>query len=309
MFQLIISDIRQLTAELRVCQLRTSNADPLPLISAGAYLQISLTAGNVTVTSQQYPICSDPAWRDSYEIMIDDSMQLHADIFIAGALIECELPGNHFHLHADPSPSVLIAEGIGIAAIKPLVHTLVRRGRRLQLHYVGASVPAMAFNAELDVGMGNRYCIYPADQGKALDIAGLLAESAHNAMFYVSGSSGFIDSFCRAAEMLGIARDQIQTDCVDRNPSVRDKPVIIELLRSSKLIQVGAEQPLLAALHAAGVAVDFDCCVGECGTCACKVVEGEVDHRDSVLSDAARANGMMCVCVSRAHTDRLVLDL
>jgi hypothetical protein len=40
------------------------------------------------------------------------------------------------------------------------------------------------------------------------------------------------------------------------------------------------------------------------------VLEGTPDHRDSVLTEAERAAGdVMMICVSRALSNRLVLDL
>ena len=46
------------------------------------------------------------------------------------------------------------------------------------------------------------------------------------------------------------------------------------------------------------------------GTCEAIVLEGDVDHRDSVLNESERAaNDAMMVCVSRCFSDRLVLDL
>jgi hypothetical protein len=40
------------------------------------------------------------------------------------------------------------------------------------------------------------------------------------------------------------------------------------------------------------------------------VLEGEVDHRDSILSASERAaNEVMMACVSRAKGARLVLDI
>ena len=49
---------------------------------------------------------------------------------------------------------------------------------------------------------------------------------------------------------------------------------------------------------------------GTCGTCEVPVLDGEPDHRDSVLNeDERRANDCMMICVSRSRTPRLVLDL
>ena len=56
--------------------------------------------------------------------------------------------------------------------------------------------------------------------------------------------------------------------------------------------------------------------IGDCflqthgGTCETPVLEGIPAHRDSVLdADARQAGDCMMICVSRACTPRLVLDL
>jgi len=47
----------------------------------------------------------------------------------------------------------------------------------------------------------------------------------------------------------------------------------------------------------------YSCTEGECGSCEVRVLEGEIDHRDEVLSDEERAeNGSMMICVSRARS-------
>jgi ferredoxin len=52
------------------------------------------------------------------------------------------------------------------------------------------------------------------------------------------------------------------------------------------------------------------CRVGTCGTCEQAVLDGELDHRDSVLSEEDREAGeYMMICVSRCRSERLVLDL
>jgi ferredoxin len=67
---------------------------------------------------------------------------------------------------------------------------------------------------------------------------------------------------------------------------------------------------VLDAIRAAGTDVLSSCREGTCGTCETAVLDGIPEHRDSILSDAERAcSDAMFVCVSRACSDRLVLDL
>ena len=60
----------------------------------------------------------------------------------------------------------------------------------------------------------------------------------------------------------------------------------------------------------AGVCVVVSCLEVICGTCETEVVDGVVDHRDSVLNDEEReANEYMMICVSRCRSARLTVDL
>ena len=54
----------------------------------------------------------------------------------------------------------------------------------------------------------------------------------------------------------------------------------------------------------------YDCQRGDCGICQTDVISGTPDHRDVVLSEDERASGkVMQICVSRAKSERLVLDI
>jgi vanillate O-demethylase ferredoxin subunit len=84
----------------------------------------------------------------------------------------------------------------------------------------------------------------------------------------------------------------------------------VQIGRDGECISVGADESIIDALLDAGYDPLFDCKRGECGMCAVGVIAGEPDHRDGNLSDAEKAFGkIMCICVSRAHGERLVLDL
>lgn len=84
----------------------------------------------------------------------------------------------------------------------------------------------------------------------------------------------------------------------------------MELAQSGRTLTVAPDVSVLDAVRAAGVEVLFSCTEGTCGTCETDVLEGEPDHRDSVLTDDERAAGeTMLICVSRCRGKRLVLDL
>jgi ferredoxin len=67
---------------------------------------------------------------------------------------------------------------------------------------------------------------------------------------------------------------------------------------------------VLDALRRANIDVQSDCEEGLCGSCEVRVLAGEVDHRDVVLTRTERdTHARMMTCCSRAKGQRLVLEL
>jgi ferredoxin len=82
------------------------------------------------------------------------------------------------------------------------------------------------------------------------------------------------------------------------------------LQRSGLTLSVPADQSVFEVCKQAGISVVGSCLEGICGTCETEVVDGDVDHRDSVLNEEEReANEYMMICVSRCRSARLTLDL
>jgi ferredoxin len=76
------------------------------------------------------------------------------------------------------------------------------------------------------------------------------------------------------------------------------------------VLTVPHDKSIYEAAEEAGVDVLGSCMEGVCGTCECDVLEGEPEHRDSVLNEAEKArNESIMICVSRSRSERLVLDL
>ncbi|STQ12831.1 (hypo)xanthine hydroxylase reductase [Enterobacter cloacae] len=59
------------------------------------------------------------------------------------------------------------------------------------------------------------------------------------------------------------------------------------------------------------MAVPLSCEMGICGACLTPVIDGVVDHRDSVQSEAEKTppNPHVALCCSRSHSAELVIGL
>jgi ferredoxin-NADP reductase len=312
---LTLAQITPLTPRIYRYQLRATSGAELPLITAGSHIAIPVTLNSGKQDFHHYSICSNPNQREYYEIAVlhekdgKGGSQFIINNFAVGTLLECRLPTNNFHLHADASPAILIAGGIGITPIIAIAHTLALRGRRFQLHYAGRSKSEMAFVEELQKTFARNFFVHAADEGQRLDIMQLLADAPSNTLFYACGPQKMLADIETSARMLGIDKDRIQMEHFTDEKSENNKAVVLELAHSNKLINARADQSLLTALRDADANIHFDCCVGDCGTCAVKILKGEAEHRDHVLSDAQKAEGFICVCVSRAKSEKLVLAL
>lgn len=146
---------------------------------------------------------------------------------------------------------------------------------------------------------------------RRLDISHVLKHAPGNAVFYVCGPAAMIDAARQEAQDLSLGFERLRYERFEvAAPSTPSKPIHLVLRRSGEVIDVAADQTILEALEAARIDAPYSCRTGICGTCAVKVLGGTPEHRDEVLSEAERRQaGLMCICVSRAESAELVLDL
>jgi len=313
---LVITGVRELAPRIRAYELRDPDGGELPEIQAGSHLQILVQLPDGNTGIRHYSICSNPHRRDIYEIAVlrndngdGGSVAVHAQ-FDIGHRLRCALPQNNFGLHADSSPAVLIAGGIGITPIKPMAQTLRARGSALQIHYAARSRRDMAFGDRLQREFGNDIKLYSSAAGEHINVVELLSSAPVDAIFYVCGPERLIDAVSTAATELRIDAHRIRYERFSAAAIIDAKPIQLELRRSGKQIEVAAGQSILDAMLDAGVDALYSCRSGSCRTCAVKLLDGEPDHRDSALSEIEREQDrLFCPCVSRAQGDNLVLDI
>jgi len=242
-----------------------------------------------------------------------------------GDVIESEPPGNDFELAAGTGPVTLLAGGIGVTPLISKAAALKAAGRPFHFIYAARSRGEFAFLDDIGALAGDRLTLHADDEaGAVLDIKGLIDGLGPDEPLYVCGPRPMIKAAMNEAKALGWPKERLRYelfftvgDAPAPEPAPAENPAPdgdgsfeIEVKSSGAVYTVPAGKSIVDVLVEAGLDPLFDCNKGECGVCQCGVLEGVPDHRDSILSDSERAAGkVMQICVSRAKSPRLVLDL
>ena len=287
------------------------DGQPLPRWEPGAHVDLILDG----VATRQYSLCGDPSDQRSWRLGIlrdplgsGGSLHVH-DKLEAGDIVRVRGPRNNFPLAASRR-YLFIAGGIGITPMLPMIKAASAAGAEWQLVYGGRQRASMAFLDEL-AAYGDRVRVWPQDEKGFLPLSELLGEPQPDTVVYCCGPEPLLN----AVEQ-GCASWPKGSLHVERFvPKPLTEPVLAEafevyLANSHLTLTVPPDRSILSVVDEAGVGVLSSCGEGTCGTCETAVLEGDPDHRDSVLdADQREAGDCMMICVSRSCTSRLVLSL
>ncbi|QAA95021.1 PDR/VanB family oxidoreductase [Pollutimonas thiosulfatoxidans] len=318
-----IVDIQAVAPAIRSLTLASANGQPLPPFSAGAHLKVNIPGLTEPRCYSLVCLDNDLASFDTPQqyrlgVRLEDpstggSRYMHG--LQVGDTLQVQGPRNDFALHqaqADEAAIVLIAGGIGITPIASMAAALKHQGRAFHLHYYGRSKSQMGFIEALAMQHGTHLSLHADDDPAThLPLAQLLDRHKPQQHLYVCGPKGLIDAVLQEARSREWPQDHLHFELfVNATPQLGDRAFEIELRQSGQVLQVPADKTILEVLEEAGCDPLFDCRRGECGVCQVAVLAGTPDHRDYYLSDDERAaNDVMQICISRSHSDRLVLDL
>jgi ferredoxin-NADP reductase len=283
----------------------------LPDWTPGSHIDVVLPNG----LTRQYSLCGDRWNARAYRIGIllepagrGGSAYVHRQL-APGALVGVGGPRNNFPL-VPAEEYLFVAGGIGITPLLPMIAQADLLGADWRLLYGGRRRSSMAFLDELSA-YGDRVQVVPQDEDGLLDLPGFLGAPRPGVRVYCCGPAPLLTAIGSACA--GWPASALRTErfvAAEQPGPARSTPFDVELARTGTTVTVPPEQSVLDAVAAAGVDVLSSCRQGICGTCETGVVAGDPDHRDSLLDDDERAAGdCMYICVSRALSDRLVLDL
>lgn len=307
--RLIVREMRLETDDVMRIRFSAPDRSPLPAWEPGAHIDITFANG----VERQYSLCGDPADRSEWQIaVLREPVSRGASRFIhdklrPGDRVAVSAPRNNFCLEPGEK-TIFIAGGIGITPLLPMIRQTRAEGRDWRLLYLGKARERMAFVEAVEGGAATIAC---STFGGRMDIFDWIGLVDTGTRIYACGPQSMLDALEERSAVwpkgaLRIERFQAKS-FVDLDDS-KEFEVVAQRSGLSVIVSPGCS--ILQMLEEAGLPVPSSCLEGVCGTCETAIIDGEAEHRDSILSpDERETNETMMICISRSKTPRLVLDI
>lgn len=316
LFEVRVCEIVEETPHIKSFRLTRLDGRPFDPYEPGAHIDVVGPSG----LTRQYSLVSPPHLPDSFVIAVKrepesrgGSAALHE--LQVGDVLEIGRPRNLLSVAPDADTHLLVGAGIGVTPLVSIAHHLARAGECFEFHYFATSRRDAAFVDLLErrSGFGDRahfhFGVARDDQAAAL--APALAGLTPRSHVYTCGPEGFMAKVeVLTAPLVG--EDHVHVEHFRAAEAVGegiDSAFEVEL-DTGEVFPVPAGVSIVDVLRANGIDVETSCREGICGTCVSGVLDGVPDHRDNCLSKSDRAaNDQMALCVSRARTPRLIIEL
>ncbi|MGY4711504.1 PDR/VanB family oxidoreductase [Mycolicibacterium sp. CBM1] len=312
----VVANRTMATPRVVVLDLVPDGDELLPDYEAGAHVDVLVDKPELGgAVTRQYSLCGTPGDRTQYRIAVlrdpasrGGSLAMHE--FRTGDRILVSVPRNSFRL-APVSIHRLFAGGIGITPLLSMAKQLDRSGGEYTLNYCARTADDVSFAALLQ---GHPRVTLHLDDGPdegRLDLRRDLGPPQPDTAIYVCGPEPFIDHVLTGAAALGWPEHTLHKERFTAPPAV-SKPgqeFVVRMASTGGEVPVGATESILDALRRNGIEARSSCQLGICGECVVKVISGRPDHRDDVLSEEERAQGLFTPCCSRSFEPVIELDL
>lgn len=313
---LALVDVRAQARDVVLLELRDPNGAPLPPFEPGAHLEITLPNGLI----RHYSLINDWREREHYVVSVGrvadsrgGSSFVH-QMLRCGTVLDVAVPRNNFRLDPGAESHLFIAGGIGITPILAMIRWCEANHQPWRLVYAARSAQRAAF-CDVLRGFGAKVRFHFDDEHSGwLDVSAVLADVRAGEHVYCCGPPPLMALVKKQAADLPDTRvhfEYFNAPVADASAATAVAGSFrVDLRKSGLSLQVPPDQSILEVVEAAGLRVPFSCREGLCRTCETTVCEGEVEHNDYVLSQDERDAGQsMMICVSRARSAVLVLDL
>jgi len=306
-----IKSVEKLNDQISAFELQTIDSDFMD-IEPGAHLDIILDDNLI----RQYSIYSYSEDKKICRIAVKredegrgGSLQMHG--LSESDLLTVSQPRNNFKLDADLEHYTLIAGGIGITPIFSMANKLKLTGKNFDVYYLVQSANDAAFAGLFeDLDLGDNLHLHITDESGLIDFLSAFESLPDQSVIYTCGPEPMMQAVEQAAKIKDIDVHLERFSALPIDTDQENENFQVEIRSTGAVYTIEEDESILDILLEEGVEVDFGCMEGVCGACMTNVLDGEIEHRDSILTEKEQAaNNLMCVCVSRSLSSRLVLDL
>ncbi|WP_313802296.1 PDR/VanB family oxidoreductase [Sphingobium sp.] len=290
---------------------------PLPPFEPGSHIDLQLPIGLM----RSYSLSNDGSDGDYRITVARDADSTGGSAFLAeqlrpGAAIAIGAPRNNFPLYEQAPLSVFIAGGIGVTPFVSMAMRLNMLGRRWRLHYCVRTQDRAALLKELEAltlaGSGEIVMNFDQEPGGVmLDLTTVVSSLGPQDHVYCCGPIGMLEAFRKTCEEKTIPDERVHFEYFKSNvQNASEGGYELVLAKSGKTVRVKEGKTILETLLALGLDVPFSCEEGVCGACETRVLAGEPDHRDLILSaEERKSNRTMMICCSGTKSASLTLDI
>jgi len=262
----------------------------------------------------------------------------------AGSTLRVRPPAGSFVLDTSSyKPIVLISNGVGITPMITMAKAALGQPSPRPIWFLHGcrNGPFHAFRDELaslveahsNLHKHIAYSRPTAEDGGHYQSEGYVDSAlvrslvGEDADYFLCGSPSFMQGMIAELRQAGIPETAIHFEVFSTSPRattstsgavpeasarepVQPSSMVVSFARSgltATWASTDPEETLLAFAEAQGVDAPFSCRSGVCGTCACRVLEGEVSYLSEPT--ATVTSGSALICIGRPTGDRLDLDL
>ncbi|MGQ0709764.1 MAG: FAD-binding oxidoreductase [Rhodoferax sp.] len=233
-----------------------------------------------------------------------------------GSLLQVSRPQGDFTPANDLSPWVLIAGGVGITALRPMLHQALAQGRRCTLFHAARAPQELLYFEEFSQMARQQparmqylpIVSRPAPSWNGLrgrlDAAQVYALAPHcpHAQVYLCTSAAMEAGLREGLLAHGVRPAQLHSEAfgVQGSTPTADLPITLVRADGRHTLRTGQAPTLLHALENASLAPASECRAGHCGQCRMRLNAGEVHWLLRPECAVPPQHILPCVCV--AHT-------
>ncbi|WP_072687408.1 ferredoxin--NADP reductase [Rhodococcus marinonascens] len=304
----------------------------------GQFLTLRIPSDRTGSVARCYSLASSPFTDDAPKVTVKRTAEGYGsnwlcDSIAVGDTLEVLPPSGVFTPKSLDRDFLLFAAGSGITPVVSILKSALTEGSgKVVLFYANRDEKSVIFAEELRT-LASRYpsrlvTIHWLETVQGLPGVDQLASAVAPYLeceAFMCGPAPFMDTIHKALADAGMPRSKVHAEVFNSlaGDPFRDADVVevtadeaaqaatveVELDGEIHNLNWPRKQTLVDIMLAEGIDVPYSCQEGECGSCACTVLEGKVEMENSEILDPEDIeSGYILGCQARPVTDHLKIE-